>query len=105
MGLDFEISILAGLSPRTQTIQSPTVVVGRAAEADFVVNHPEVSRKHCRILQEGNAWFIEDLSSQRGTTVNGIRITGRTPIREGDQILIGPVSLGFASASGSTAPG
>ena len=55
MGLDFEISILAGLSPRTQTIQPPGVVIGRAAEAGFVVNHPEVSRKHCRILQDGNA--------------------------------------------------
>jgi ABC-type multidrug transport system ATPase subunit/pSer/pThr/pTyr-binding forkhead associated (FHA) protein len=105
MGLDFEISILAGLPPRTQTIQSPSVVIGRAAEADFVVNHPEVSRKHCRILQEGNAWFIEDLGGQRGTTVNGVRITERTPIHEGDEILIGPISLGFASASGSAAPG
>src|SRR6516162_3547302 len=105
MGLDFEISILAGLSPRTQTIQPPGVVIGRAAEADFVVNHPEVSRKHCRILQDGNAWFIEDLDSQRGTTVNGVRITERTPVHEGDEILIGPVSLGFASASGSAAPG
>jgi ABC-type multidrug transport system ATPase subunit/pSer/pThr/pTyr-binding forkhead associated (FHA) protein len=103
--LDFEISILAGLPPRTQTIQSPSVVIGRAVEADFVVNHPEVSRRHCRILQEGPAWFIEDLGSRRGTMVNGTRITARTPIHEGDEILLGPVSLGFGLASGSVALG
>ncbi|MGA8656577.1 MAG: FHA domain-containing protein [Chthoniobacterales bacterium] len=105
--MDIEISILSGLPPRSQTIQSPSVVIGRAAETDFVVNHPEVSRRHCRILQESGGWFIEDLESQRGTMVNGARIAGRTAIKEGDEILIGPITLGFGTnpSSESVAPG
>lgn len=80
-------------------IQSPSIVIGRAVETDFVVSHPEVSRRHCRILQEGGAWFIEDLGSRRGTLVNGARIAERTPIQEGDEILIGPITLGFGTKS------
>jgi ABC-type multidrug transport system ATPase subunit len=64
-----------------------------------------VSRRHCRILREGENWFVEDLGSQRGTAVNGSRISGRTALRPGDQIQVGPVLLvlGVSPEESSTA--
>jgi ABC transport system ATP-binding/permease protein len=91
--LETQISILAGLPPRSETLPSENVIVGRAAEVDLILSHPEVSRRHCRILREGESWFVEDLGSQRGTAVNGSRISGRTVLRQGDQIQLGPVLL------------
>jgi len=93
--VETQISILSGLPPRFEVFTGETVVVGRAADADLVLNHPEVSRRHCRIQQEGEAWFIEDLGSRHGTDVNGQHISSRTPLRPGDQVHLGPVILGF----------
>jgi ABC transport system ATP-binding/permease protein len=91
--LETQISILAGLPPRSEILSNEKVIVGRAAEVDLILSHPEVSRRHCRILREGESWFVEDLGSQRGTAVNGNRISGRTALRQGDQIQVGPVLL------------
>jgi ABC transport system ATP-binding/permease protein len=91
--LETQIIILAGLPPRSEILPGENFIVGRAAEVDLILSHPEVSRRHCRILREGESWFVEDLGSQRGTAVNGSRISGRTALRPGDQIQVGPVLL------------
>jgi ABC transport system ATP-binding/permease protein len=80
-------------------LRSENVVIGRAAEVDLVLSHPEISRRHCRILFERETWFVEDLGSQRGTSVNGSRISGRTALKFGDQIQIGPITLAFGVGS------
>jgi ABC-type multidrug transport system ATPase subunit len=103
--LETQISILAGLPLRSERLPGENVIVGRAAEVDLILSHPEVSRRHCRILREGENWFVEDLGSQRGTAVNGSRISGRTALRPGDQIQVGPVLLvlGVSPEESSTA--
>ena len=102
--METQISILAGLPLRSEILPSENVIVGRAAEVDLILSHPEVSRRHCRILREGENWFVEDLGSQRGTAVNGSRISGRTALRPGDQIQVGPVllALGVSPEESST---
>ncbi|HEY1477125.1 MAG TPA: FHA domain-containing protein [Chthoniobacterales bacterium] len=103
--METQISILAGLPLRSERLPGENVIVGRAAEVDLILSHPEVSRRHCRILREGENWFVEDLGSQRGTAVNGSRISGRTALRPGDQIQVGPVLLvlGVSPEESSTA--
>jgi len=44
------------------------IIVGRAAKADLVLDHPEVSRCHCRIFRENEIWFVEDLESRLGVS-------------------------------------
>lgn len=95
--LEMQISILSGLPLRSEILPGENMVVGRAADVDLVLNHPEVSRRHCRILREGEAWFIEDLGSRRGTAVNGNQVSGRTALRPGDQIHVGPIILAFGA--------
>jgi len=90
-----QISILSGLPLRSEVLPGESIVVGRAPDVDLVLNHPEVSRRHCRISREGETWLVEDLASRRGTAVNGNRISGRTALRAGDQIHVGPVILAF----------
>ena len=97
--METPISILAGLPPRSELLRNENVIVGRAAEVDLVLSHPEVSRRHCRILFEHETWYIEDLGSQRGTAVNGNRISGRTALKSGDQIQIGPITMVFGVGS------
>lgn len=91
-----QIAVVSGLQSVSKTFSTDDIVVGRAPEVEMVLNHPEVSRRHCRLSREGDEWFIEDLGSRHGTVVNGSSLSSRTALQLGDQIRLGPVTLAFA---------
>jgi ABC-type multidrug transport system ATPase subunit/pSer/pThr/pTyr-binding forkhead associated (FHA) protein len=93
--LHIELVILAGLPPRSYRVQTNNFTIGRAADADFILAHPQVSRRHCRIIGDGTGWIIEDLGSQLGTVVNQVPIQEPTLLKVGDRIALGPVVLAF----------
>jgi pSer/pThr/pTyr-binding forkhead associated (FHA) protein len=97
--LEIELAIVSGLPPLSRSFSQESVVIGRSTEADLVLSHPEVSRRHCRILAQEGAFLIEDLGSQRGTVVNGSPITGQAQLATGDQIALGPVIIGFGKGA------
>jgi ABC-type multidrug transport system ATPase subunit len=71
-------------------------IIGRVAkQADFVLDHPLVSRRHARLLRDGNHVVLHDLGSANGTFVNGRRLTRKVELHPGDRIDIGPFSLTF----------
>ena len=72
--------------PRTIT------VVGRREDCDLRIPLAEVSRKHCRIINENDTLRVEDLGSSNGTFVNGERAQ-EAAIGAGDTIAIGPVTF------------
>lgn len=49
----------------------PGVTVGRDPEADVTLNCPTMSKFHARFTREGDAWFVTDLRSSKGTVVDG----------------------------------
>jgi anti-anti-sigma factor len=53
-----------------------------------------VSRFHAEIGASESGSYIEDMGSTYGTYVNGKKVEGRLPLRDGDQIVLG-VSGGF----------
>src|SRR5579871_2610958 len=62
--------------------------VGRKVDKDLVIADPRVSRDHAQILQDGGAFFLEDLGSKHGTFVNGERIQ-RQKLERGDRLEFG----------------
>ena len=50
-----------------------------------------VSRKNCKLSALGGRWFVEDLGSANGTTVNGGPVTAATPLHVGDELALGGV--------------
>src|SRR5205807_2290164 len=51
-------------------------VIGRAGgQVEFVLDHPHVSRRHARLLVDGDRVRLHDLGSANGTFVNGRRLT------------------------------
>jgi len=50
-----------------------------------------VSRKHARIFQQGDAYYIEDLNSVNSTFVNKLRLEPNNPlpIGDGDEVMLG----------------
>jgi pSer/pThr/pTyr-binding forkhead associated (FHA) protein len=51
--------------------------IGRAPDADVVVPHDDVSRRHALIYRERGQTWLRDLSSANGTFVDGSRIDGK----------------------------
>ncbi len=64
------------------------VIVGRARDADFRVDDPNVSRQHAAIFWSNGDVMIEDLDSTNGTMVNGYPVSS-TVIRPGDVVVVG----------------
>lgn len=78
------------------TLERPTTVAGRHPDNGIVVQHPQVSRRHARIVRRDDGWVIEDLDSTNGTFVNGTRLTGPHRLERGDEVgLSEAVTLAF----------
>lgn len=84
------------------SLTSPQLIIGRSSSAGWMLEDTAASRQHARIEYENcdepremPRCYITDLSSRNGTQINGRDITGRTPIRERDRILVGSTVIGF----------
>lgn len=68
-------------------------VVGRATTCQLSLDDPVASRTHARFVISDAGVTLEDLGSRNGVKVNGQRIAAATPLRHGDQIVIGSQEL------------
>ena len=66
--------------------------IGRAANADFIVDATLVSRLHCRLTAGASELQVEDLDSTNGTYVNGERVE-RAALKSGDKLGVGEVQF------------
>lgn len=67
--------------------------IGRADDCKIRIPSSNVSRKHCKLTLKDKLAFVVDLQSVNGTFVNGEKISKSTVLREGDILLIGPISF------------
>jgi hypothetical protein len=68
--------------------------LGRGRSASARIADPLASRLHARIRRCGGGYSLEDLASKNGARVNGALLAeGAFPLRDGDEIAIGSVSL------------
>lgn len=71
----------------------PDHLIGRSSRAALQLADERVSSQHAAILWDKVAygWFIKDLASRNGTTVNGLRLEPGVPRRlnDGDRVSFG----------------
>lgn len=68
-------------------------VLGRADEQDICIRDSTVSKNHCRLIEDGNTYTVEDLGSTNGTRINNALISSRTALQDGDYLQVGGVEL------------
>ena len=68
------------------------VVLGRGAEAELRLEDPSASRRHARLVPEGDAWRVEDLGSKLGTLVDEVRVETAL-LRPGGTLQVGRTRL------------
>jgi len=80
----------SGGERRSFSIIHDVTVIGRREDCDLRIPVAEVSRKHCRILKDGESLRVEDLGSSNGTFHNGQRVQS-IELVPGDSVQVGPV--------------
>jgi phosphoserine phosphatase RsbU/P len=80
---------LAGpIAGRRYKLEDGEYVIGRRSDCQIFVPDMRVSRQHARLWKDGEGWTLEDLGSNNGTFVNGVRLQPSAALRHDDEILI-----------------
>jgi diguanylate cyclase (GGDEF)-like protein len=83
---------------RKYSIAVPEIIIGRSSDANIILKEHNISRRHARIVIDGERAVLEDLGSTNGTYVNSERIT-KCQLEDGDLISIGKTILKFSFQS------
>lgn len=80
---------------RRIALATGTYVVGRDRHADVCIDDPSVSRRHARLIVDGDSVAIEDLESRNGTRVRGALVSEPVRLAEGDVVTFGAIESRF----------
>jgi MFS family permease len=81
---------------REMILTKPEVIIGRAEGVDIALfGDMQVEKQHARIQLKGDRYILIDLDTPGGTSVNGERISGPTPLSNGDMIGCGNSKVRF----------
>ncbi|AKQ64420.1 Adenylate cyclase [Myxococcus hansupus] len=82
------------------------ITIGRQEGNTIRLTERNVSRRHARLVRLNGHVVVEDLGSYNGTRINGERIAGQSPLKEGDLVQIGDYDLALqAEAAANAAAG
>ena len=78
------------------------LTIGRSATSDVALPWDvEVSRLHASLERVGDEWtLVDDGLSHNGSYIDGVRVHGRSRLRDGDSIGVGRTIVVFRSPSG-----
>ena len=72
--------------------------IGRRPSCDVVLSYNFVSRVHAVIIRRGGGWYISDLDSKGGVTVNGKDVEGLVRVKKKDLITIAGLQMKMVPA-------
>ena len=89
-----------GMPAQKFILERPVTTIGRSSMNDLPISDKMLSRQHARIVRDGsNSLTVEDLGSRNGTYLNGERLVSLQPLKSGDRITVGGVTLKVESES------
>jgi len=90
MAMDVRLVVANGkFSGKSIRVTGPKFFIGRGEDCNVRPASDLVSRHHCVLILDGDYLAVRDLGSKNGTFVNGQRVRGETPLKDGDHLLIG----------------
>lgn len=94
------LHFLAGpIAGRRYSLAEGEYVIGRRADCQIFVPDMRVSRQHARLWRTGETWTLEDLGSNNGTFVNGVKVQSSIQLKNDDEITIANNKIRVESAS------
>ena len=71
----------------------PEIILGRDPGCDIPLMDDTVSTRHAQLTYHHNQWWLEDMASTNGTTLNGTPVNMPTVITSGDEFRCGSTRL------------
>lgn len=76
-------------TPEIYLLDRLTLTIGRDVDNDIVLQEPEVSRHHIRMVLTQEGYTIEDLNTMNGTHLNRKQVSQQRILRSSDLITVG----------------
>ncbi|AGC42729.1 FHA domain-containing protein [Myxococcus stipitatus DSM 14675] len=103
--MPFQLTISEGKDAGKEFVfDQDSVLIGRTSECDVVLYDPGVSRRHCRLFLDGDAYSVEDQGSANGTLLNGSAVQTQA-LEDGDKLTLGPVTFIFTLMTAESSTG
>lgn len=84
--------------PQLRHFTRPEVTIGRNPACECPISNDSVSAYHARLNYHHGQWWLEDLGSTNGTSLNREKLTLPTVVISGDEIRCGETLLVVESA-------
>ena len=82
----------------------PQFAIGRDPQCQLRPASPSISKRHCALFVKGKQVLIRDFGSTNGTFVNGTLVEGEVPLKDGDEIKVGPLEFRVSISLTAAAP-
>ncbi len=86
---------LEGAGTKAIPMMAAPFVIGRVQQNHLVLEAPNISSRHCQIKKDNGNYLVEDLGSRNGTYLDGHRLSGAGPLKNGSRIDLGPFTIIF----------
>jgi len=80
-------------NPLFRTYTQPEVLLGRDPACELRLEDEAISARHAKFSFHHGQWWIEDLHSHNGTSLNQIKLTTATVLTNGDEVQCGAATL------------
>ena len=91
--LELEVLGQNGAVARSVTLDHGVHTLGRGEENSATLLYASISRQHALLYFENETLAVEDLDSKNGTFIDDQRVSGRTPLEQGQTLRLGDVRL------------
>lgn len=81
---------------QTFLLDRPQLLAGSGLECDIMLNDTSVARQHVQLLRQPEGDYIQDLTGQPSSSVNGAVLQSPRLLQSGDRIQIGTIQLEYA---------
>jgi len=89
---------------KTKHFKIPEITLGRNPHCDVHLENETVSAHHARLSYHHGQWWLEDLASRNGTTLNGDGIKTPTIVIDNDKISCGKILVTVRLTLGELSP-
>jgi pSer/pThr/pTyr-binding forkhead associated (FHA) protein len=85
-----------GVATRQHHHKKSDLIIGRGPECDCILDDEAVSGQHARLSYHHSQWWLEDLGSKNGTSLNEQPVSVPTVIVTDDEIVCGNTHMTVA---------
>ncbi len=90
--------------PFFRVFSQQEITLGRDPICELQLEDDAVSARHAKFSFHHGQWWIEDLHSTNGTSLNTIKLTTATVLTDGDEVRCGKVLMRVKLNSSTTIP-